>query len=168
MANLITLSRFILIAVFAFFILLDYNIAALIVFLIAAATDWLDGFVARRTKITEFGRIADPIADRVLIIVAAVLLTAKEAIPLSAMAIIVIREFIVAIGAALLQLRGMKLEVITLGKYATAAVIFAFMLILIKVPFAGYFIYAAGLFYAVVGCIYIYKIIILLKNRGVK
>lgn len=164
MANLITLTRFLLIPIFAFFILLDYNIAALVVFLAAAATDWLDGYVARRTKITDFGKIADPIADRILVITATVLLTVKGMIPKPAMTLLITREFVIAIGAALLQIKGITIEVITAGKYATAFVIIALVLILLRMPIGTFFIYAAALFYLAVGCIYIYKTIILLRS----
>lgn len=165
MANLITIFRLILIPVFSVLLLSSYNIAATIVFGIMAFTDWLDGYVARRTKITEFGKVIDPVADRLVIIVATVLLAAKGMLPLPAMAILILREFMVIISVALLQIYGITIEVIIAGKYATAVVLVSIVLILLGMPFSKYFIYAAALFYFVVGVIYVYKTVILLKNK---
>jgi len=66
--NLITLARFVLsIAVFAL-MSYDHFYAAFWVFIIAASTDWVDGYVARRTnQVTQLGRILDPFCDKIII-----------------------------------------------------------------------------------------------------
>lgn len=165
MANLITILRLILIPFFSVLLLNSYNFAATLVFGLMALTDWLDGYVARRTKITEFGKVIDPVADRLVIIVATVLLAVKGMLPLPAMAILILREFMVIISVALLQIYGITMEVIVAGKYATTVVLVSIVLILLGLPFSRYIIYVAAFFYFAVGLIYVYKTIFLLKNK---
>ncbi len=73
------------------FILID------IIFIIASLTDKLDGYIARsRNQITTFGKFLDPIADKILVIVAMLILLEAGKIPAWIPAIVVIREFIVS------------------------------------------------------------------------
>ena len=65
--NRLTLLRIVLIPVFVVFFSLNYVKAALAVFIIASVTDWADGFIARKMGlVTNFGKIMDPLADKVL------------------------------------------------------------------------------------------------------
>src|ERR671915_469024 len=66
--NQLTIARLVL-SVFCFvFLTFDYYLAGLILFVIAAGTDWVDGFWARRYgQITQLGRILDPFADKIII-----------------------------------------------------------------------------------------------------
>ncbi|HIA62292.1 MAG TPA: CDP-diacylglycerol--glycerol-3-phosphate 3-phosphatidyltransferase [Planctomycetes bacterium] len=66
--NLITLTRFALSIVVFALMSHDYFYAAFWVFVIAASTDWVDGYVARRTdQVTQLGRILDPFCDKIII-----------------------------------------------------------------------------------------------------
>ena len=66
--NLITLARFALSIVVFTLISYDYFYAAFWVFVIAASTDWVDGYIARRTnQVTQLGRILDPFCDKIII-----------------------------------------------------------------------------------------------------
>jgi CDP-diacylglycerol--glycerol-3-phosphate 3-phosphatidyltransferase len=66
--NLITLTRFALSIVVFTLISYDYFYAAFWVFVIAASTDWVDGYIARRTnQVTQLGRILDPFCDKIII-----------------------------------------------------------------------------------------------------
>ena len=68
-----------------------------IIFIIASLTDKLDGYIARsRNQITTFGKFLDPIADKILVIVAMLILLEAGKIPAWIPAIVVIREFIVS------------------------------------------------------------------------
>lgn len=67
------------------------------IFIIASITDKLDGYIARsRNQITTFGKFLDPIADKILVIVAMLMLVASGKIPYWIPAIVVIREFMVS------------------------------------------------------------------------
>ena len=83
--NKITLSRILLIPVFVLFFYLDaldYNeLIAAIIFAVAATTDFLDGYIARsRHLVTNMGKFLDPIADKVLVSTALILLLTRPAI----------------------------------------------------------------------------------------
>ena len=68
MANLITYTRMILSLPILWLMYTEHYNSALVVFIIAALTDWLDGFVARRTNsVSEVGKVMDQIADKILI-----------------------------------------------------------------------------------------------------
>jgi CDP-diacylglycerol--glycerol-3-phosphate 3-phosphatidyltransferase len=70
--------------------------AALFVFILAAVTDFFDGQIARRKKlVTSFGKIMDPLADKLLIIAALMLFTQQGDVPFAALMIIVSRELAV-------------------------------------------------------------------------
>jgi CDP-diacylglycerol--glycerol-3-phosphate 3-phosphatidyltransferase len=86
----------------------------------AAITDQLDGWLARRWHVeSQFGRIADPLADRLMISVAAVLLWHEDRLPWPAAVIVLSRDLLLVIGYKLLAPRGVEVEVTLLGKIAT-------------------------------------------------
>jgi CDP-diacylglycerol--glycerol-3-phosphate 3-phosphatidyltransferase len=95
-ANALTIVRLAIVPVFTLFLFFDgprWRIAALAVFLIASLTDQLDGWLARRYGlITDFGKIADPIADKALIGAALVSLSILGEIPWWITIVIIARE----------------------------------------------------------------------------
>jgi CDP-diacylglycerol--glycerol-3-phosphate 3-phosphatidyltransferase len=99
LANKITLSRIFLLPVFLFFILenIPYGtFIAAVVFVLAAATDGLDGYVARKQKqVTTLGKLLDPLADKLLVMSALVSLVAKAALPAWIAIVIIARELAV-------------------------------------------------------------------------
>ncbi len=91
-----------------------------IVFGAAAITDQLDGWLARRWHVeSQFGTIADPLADRLMIGVAVVLLWADGRIPWPAAVIVLARDLVLVVGYKLVVPRGYSFEVSSLGKLAT-------------------------------------------------
>jgi CDP-diacylglycerol--glycerol-3-phosphate 3-phosphatidyltransferase len=95
--------------------------AATVVFAAAGVTDQIDGWLARRWHVeSDFGRIADPLADRLMIDVAIVALWLHGRLPWPALAVILVRDVILVAGYRfLLQPRGHSVEVNFLGKAAT-------------------------------------------------
>ena len=90
------------------------------IFLVAGATDQLDGFLARRWHVeSRFGTLADPLADRLMLDAAAILLWLDDKLPWYAALIVVLRDVILVGGYRLLMPRGVELEVSKLGKAAT-------------------------------------------------
>ena len=79
--NALTILRIVLVPVFAVAFVMPGDLARLIafgVFVIAGVSDWLDGFAARKLKAgSDFGRMLDPIADKVLVAVALMMLVAE-------------------------------------------------------------------------------------------
>lgn len=98
--NILTILRFLLVPVFIIYILKNtpygYFYGTLI-FLIASATDWLDGFLARKlNSVSNFGKIADPLADKVIVQAALFLLWHLNYAPLAVGLIVLLREILVS------------------------------------------------------------------------
>ena len=90
------------------------------VFGVAGVTDQVDGFLARRWHVeSRFGKIADPLADRLMIDAAVILLVAYGRLTWVALAVIVARDLLLLVGWRLLAPRGIDLDVNFLGKAAT-------------------------------------------------
>jgi CDP-diacylglycerol---glycerol-3-phosphate 3-phosphatidyltransferase len=121
--NALTVLRLALIPVFVLvFLAADSGTswAAGIIFAVAGATDQLDGYLARRWRVeSQFGKIADPLADRLMIDAAVILLWLDDKLPWYGAAIIVLRDVILVGGYKLLVPHGYELNVSTLGKLAT-------------------------------------------------
>jgi CDP-diacylglycerol--glycerol-3-phosphate 3-phosphatidyltransferase len=90
------------------------------VFLVAGVTDQVDGWLARRWRVeSQFGRLADPLADRLMIDAAVILLALEDKLPWPAALIVVARDVLLVGGYKLLVPHGYELSVSTLGKAAT-------------------------------------------------
>jgi cardiolipin synthase (CMP-forming) len=126
--NLLSLMRILLIPVFVVLIVRpSTTTAGLILFSIVAATDWVDGWVARRTdRVTELGKILDPVADRLAMAAGLIALVVRGAFPLWAAALILARDAVIlAVGAVLLAGRRVRIDVRFIGKVATLTLMFA-------------------------------------------
>jgi CDP-diacylglycerol--glycerol-3-phosphate 3-phosphatidyltransferase len=135
--NALTILRFVAIPVFVW-LFLDAGDGpawgAGVFFAGAALTDQVDGYLARRWHVeSAFGKVADPLADRVMIDVAAVLLWIEGRLPLAAMIVIVARDLVLVVGYKLVVPRGYAFEVSFLGKLATW-VLYASLCFLIVTP----------------------------------
>jgi CDP-diacylglycerol--glycerol-3-phosphate 3-phosphatidyltransferase len=121
--NALTILRLAAIPVFAWLLLEAGDEAAWgagVFFAAIALTDQLDGYLARRWHVeSAFGKIADPLADRLLIGVAVVLLWLEGRLPLAAMLIVVARDLVLVLGYRFVVPYGYKFEVSFLGKLAT-------------------------------------------------
>jgi len=120
--NAISFLRIAMIPVF-FSLIVDEDTtkAGLILFGVVVATDWVDGVVARATgQVSEFGKILDPVADRLAIAAGLIALVVRGAFPLWAALLILVRDVaILGAGIVLLAARGARIEVRYLGKVAT-------------------------------------------------
>lgn len=121
--NALTVLRLVLIPVFVLLVLdsdSGYSWPAAIVFAVAGITDQVDGWLARRWHVeSQFGKIADPLADRLMIDAAVVLLWLEDRLPLAALAVILGRDILLLGGYKLVAPRGYEFEVNFLGKAAT-------------------------------------------------
>lgn len=133
--NKLTLLRIALTVVFLFVLFahgLAYKILALLIFAIAALTDFLDGYIAKRSGlISDFGRFMDPIADKILTLAAFLAFVEMGLLPAWMVVIIIFREFIIT-GMRLMGLRKSKVIEATLaGKHKTVSQMFAIFTILV-------------------------------------
>jgi CDP-diacylglycerol--glycerol-3-phosphate 3-phosphatidyltransferase len=121
--NGLTVLRLALIPVFVVIVATaegGHSWAAALVFTGAGLTDQLDGRLARRWRVeSDFGRIADPLADRLMIDAAVVALWLHGRLPWPALGIILVRDVVLVGGYKLLEPRGYELDVNLLGKGAT-------------------------------------------------
>jgi len=132
--------RLLVIPVFIYFLAGDSgegSVVAGILFAVASVTDWLDGQIARRTDtITDFGRFADPLADRLLIGSALVVLLAKSRLPTAPLMAVLVRDAYIMAGCYVLNRRGFRVPVSVLGKISTAVLMAALFLAVIGVAVA--------------------------------
>jgi len=121
--NALTVLRLALIPIFVVVLLGADNgtsWAAGIIFAAAGVTDQVDGWLARRWRVeSQFGKLADPLADRLMIDAAVIILWLDDKLPWYGAAIIVLRDVILVGGYKLLVPHGYELNVSTLGKLAT-------------------------------------------------
>ena len=120
--NALTIARLLLIPVFVVLMVTSddgYSWPAAIVFGIAGITDQVDGFLARRWHVeSAFGKMADPLADRLMIDTAVILLLYAGRLPWAAL-LIPLRDLVVLIGTPLVLGRGYEFQVNRMGKAAT-------------------------------------------------
>jgi len=135
--NLLSLSRILSVPIFIVLMLEPSPVRALaagIVFSLASATDWLDGYLARKWgQVTKMGKLLDPIADKILIMSALVVLVEiRSDIVRSWMAILIIgREFAVTGLRAIAASDGIIIPAETTGKYKVGAQITAVLALLL-------------------------------------
>ncbi|MGB2599435.1 MAG: CDP-diacylglycerol--glycerol-3-phosphate 3-phosphatidyltransferase [Candidatus Omnitrophota bacterium] len=137
--NKITLARVALVFVFMFFLFskgVIFKTLALATFVIAAFSDYLDGFIAKRSGMTsDFGRLMDPIADKILALAAFLAFVEMKLIPAWMVVIILMRELVIT-GIRFFALnKGEVLPAGLGGKQKTASQMFSIFVILIFIVF---------------------------------
>ncbi len=151
-ANLLTLARIALIPVFVVVFFLPYGWAppaTCAIFALAGITDWLDGYIARRfNESSPFGRFLDPVADKLMVMAALVLLLSADPRMWLAMAVIIIigrevtisalREWMAEMGAS------RHVAVTYLGKVKTTVQMLAIGFMLFQYPLGPLPVYEIG------------------------
>ena len=136
-ANVITFCRLALTVAFLFLFATGTNrVAALVCYVVAASTDFLDGQIARRTQtVSWLGKIMDPIMDRVLLFTGVLGLLIVGELPLWVPAFVIGRDVYLALGGLILQhFRRRPVDVAYVGKAATALLMFGFCDLLLGLP----------------------------------
>lgn len=120
--NILSFARIVTIPLFCWLAANERTrVWGILLFAAVVSTDWVDGYVARRTgQVTELGRILDPVADRLAIAAGLVTFVVVGIFPLWAALLILVRDAAVVLGGAvLLWGRNIRLEVRGIGKIAT-------------------------------------------------
>lgn len=121
--NVVTFVRIGLTPVFFVLLVQERWLLAAVVFVLVSATDFVDGRLARRwDQVTRLGTMLDPVADRLLILAAAIAVVIMGIMPLWLIGLIVLREVFVSVWTMYLKGRGVQLEVVYVGKWAAALV----------------------------------------------
>jgi cardiolipin synthase (CMP-forming) len=119
--NAITLARLVLMPVCAWLLATEHYGAGLVLTAAVGATDWVDGWLARRLgQVSRLGQLLDPFADRLLIASVTVALLVRSVLPWQAVALLLGRDLLLLAGWPLLRRRGVQPpEVVWVGKAAT-------------------------------------------------
>lgn len=164
--NRLTILRVIMIPVFIIFLMLDINngrIIATIIFIVASLTDWLDGFIARKYDlVSNFGKFADPLADKILVCAALICLVELGDIPAWIVVVIIAREFAVSGLRIIAASEQIVIAASWWGKIKTVTQMIAiittlfnsYQLNIIGVPVNLLFLYLAALFTIISGIDY--------------
>ena len=141
--NKLTVLRFCMVPVFVFLMLWDGlgasgKYAAAAIFILASATDYLDGYLARKNNlVTDFGKFMDPIADKLLVCSAMICLVEKDALAAWIVIIIIGREFIISGFRLVASDKGTVIAASYWGKFKT--VFQMVMVILLILDLGGIF-----------------------------
>jgi len=181
LANQITIGRILLIPVFVLFcVYYGQGVeaghpeewerwAAIITFLVASASDGLDGWIARHwNQRSRLGTILDPIADKGLLLTAIITLSLSKwtyAFPLWFPVLVIAREAVILVGCGILYHLNQKLEVRVswLGKTATAAQMITLAWVMLQLPHYHISVYVAGFFTLASGAVYVSRGVRLLR-----
>lgn len=155
MPNLLTWARILMIPLLiGIFYLSDTvladegkNLAAALIFALASVTDWLDGFLARRfDQATRFGAFLDPVADKLMVTTALVILVWLDRVGIFVAAIIIGRELAISALREWMALIGESrgVAVSYIGKLKTASQMVAIILLFLYEPILSIPIYALG------------------------
>lgn len=141
--NLLTLARIGMIPIFILLTsvqgLVWVHVLAAIVFALASLTDYLDGYLARKWQVvTNFGKFADPLADKILVMSAFIMLVGLDLVPAWISALIICRELAVTgLRLLLLETGGEVLAAALPGKIKTVTQMLAVVLLLCHIGFLG-------------------------------
>lgn len=179
--NKITMSRIFLIPIFILLLSIPFDwgewqlgatsipithVIAAIIFAVAAGTDWLDGYYARKHNlVTNLGKLLDPLADKLLVASALILLVEIGLAPAWVVIIIISREFAVTGLRLVAAGEGIVLAAGRMGKLKTVTQIIAIILLLlhnipfslIDLPIATIILYIAMIITAISGYDYFVK-----------
>jgi CDP-diacylglycerol--glycerol-3-phosphate 3-phosphatidyltransferase len=154
--NALTIARLVLIPIFVVLMVAHgegQNWPAGIVFGIAGITDQVDGYLARRWRVeSDFGRVFDPLADRLMIDAAVILLFIQDHMPWAGLVVILGRDLLLLFGYKAVAPEGYEIRVNFIGKAATWLLYagIAFMIVTDNSTDWPYWIFWAGLILAVV------------------
>ena len=127
--NVLTMIRLILIPVFVVLFFSGHRIAALAVFIAASLTDMLDGMLARTlNQITDFGKLFDPLADKLMVLTAMVCQAVAGVFPWIAIIIVACKELMMVLGGVFMLKKGIVVYSNLWGKAAQVCFIAALVL----------------------------------------
>lgn len=147
--NKLTVLRICLVPVFVFFMLVEWVplrfLWALIIFCVASYTDHLDGKIARRDNlITNFGKLMDPLADKILVMAALICFVKLDLASTVCVIIIMFREFAVTSIRLVAVEQGKVIAANNWGKAKTVSQMAAIIVILIIQTVMGFVSFSAG------------------------
>ena len=165
--NILTIARFLLIPFIIFYIFTGNYILAFVFFTISGITDIVDGFIARKFNlISNFGKLMDPLADKLTQISTLTSLVITNIIPLWILIIVLLKEFIMIVGASFLYGKDVVVYSRWYGKLATVLFYLAIVFSLLTKQFAltGFWSQLDYLLYCFALITTIFALIMYVKN----
>ena len=127
--NVLTMLRLALIPVFVLLHAMNLEKLALLTFCVASFTDWLDGHIARKHNlITDFGKLMDPLADKLMVCTALVMQGVDGVFPVPAIVIVIIKELVMIYGSSYMLHNNIVVQSNIWGKLAQFSFILALVL----------------------------------------
>ena len=137
-ANKLTLARVVMIPAFMLVLYLGIpgaNYWALAIFALSSATDWLDGYIARKyNQVTDFGKFMDPLADKCLVTAAMLWFVEVGQMPAWALLLVIVREFAISGLRMNAATTGRVIAAGWSGKVKTFSTMICIMLMLLPIP----------------------------------
>ncbi len=164
--NKLTTLRMLLVPVFIILYLMGMNIPALVVFIAASLTDYFDGYLARKNNlVTNYGKIMDPLADKLLVTSALVCMVQTGDAPAWMVIVILAREFAIMGLRTVAASEGTVIAAAWSGKIKTTSQMFAIILLLLnnwpfslwEIPMTDIMLWIAVVMTIYSGCEYVYK-----------
>jgi cardiolipin synthase (CMP-forming) len=174
--NFITIFRIILTPVFVIYLIYNNLTAALIVFVVCTASDAVDGFVARFfNQKSKLGALLDPLADKLLLVTAFVVLSVMSYLPAWLTVTVIARDVTIVLGVLAIQMNKMELhirpsvlsKINTCFQFLTVTAVLSKGLVLLSPTLYLYLYYVTALFTVASGLHYIqYGLKVLSSNGG--
>lgn len=148
--NILTLTRFFLIPIFVYVVFCYPGaasglIAGMAIFAFAGLTDLLDGYIARRYNIiTTWGKLMDPLADKLMLITVLISLTIKQLLPPFVVIVVMVKELLIIAGAVFLfKSRKVVVQANYFGKAASTAFFLAVVAVIFDFAYAASVVFIA-------------------------
>lgn len=146
--NILTTIRLLLIPIIFYFAFIENYIVAVIVLVLSGITDVLDGYIARKFNfITDFGKLFDPLADKLTQISTLVVLVIQNIIPTWILVVVIIKELLMITGATFLYDKNTVIGSRWYGKAATVVFYIAIFVSMINKQFALNYTFDMLLYY---------------------
>ena len=154
--NLLSLFRILIIPVLVYLLTFADRLSGVLaafLFLLASITDYFDGYLARRNRtVSELGKILDPLADKLLVASALIMLAALDrtnepSVPAWLVVVIVARETAVTVIRGIALTEGIVMQAEALGKYKFILQAFAVVALLVHYNYWGFDFFAAGMYF---------------------
>ncbi len=171
--NKLTILRVIMIPFFVFFMLAPYfegygNYIAVVIFIVASFTDFLDGYLARRDNlVTNFGKFMDPLADKLLVCAALICLVETGQLASWMVIVIISREFIISGFRLIASDNGVVIAASYWGKFKTVFQMIMVILLIINIQNPIYQIVAAVVTYVALILTVVSLVDYIVKNKDV-
>ncbi len=160
--NLLSLFRILLIPFLAYLLAFTDPAScalAALVFVAASVTDMLDGYFARRNKsVSDFGKLLDPLADKLLVVTVLIMLVAVDRpgeldVPAWLVVVIVAREVAVTVLRGIALTEGVVIPADELGKYKLLVQTFALVGLMLHYPYLGIDFFVVGMYFLVLSTV---------------